>query len=86
MLVDGFEIGGSTLGERRSDIIVNSVQASLSLHNVESSIFWIPSWALDWCVWAPSGASDNASQGSEFGLFDIGLSLGLLELVQNRFP
>ena len=51
MLVDGSEMGRSTLGERRFDMIVDIIPMTLSLWSAEVSLTWALSWALDRYVW-----------------------------------
>ena len=74
MLVGGSEMGGSTLGEHYSSIIVDTVLTTLSLCDVEGSIILDLGWASKRGVWASSWALEN---GSELGLSMLG-RVGLL--------
>ena len=47
MLVSGFEMDGSTLGECHSGMIVGIVLTTLSLHGVEGSIILDLGWASE---------------------------------------
>lgn len=56
MLFGGSEIGGSTLGECHSSIIVDTISMTQSLHNAEVSITQVPSWPWIMACMAPSWA------------------------------
>ena len=53
--IDESKMGGSTLGEHRFGMIVNTVSMTLSLCGVEGFLIWFLIWTSDNSVWIRVG-------------------------------